>query len=399
MSKLLPQAAGRTQKPVPADVFGGMVEVRRDLHRNPELSWQESRTAGVIEARLDELGIAHRRICSTGVVADLPGPNDAPLVMLRADIDALPIQEHTGLPYASIRDGVMHACGHDGHTSMVLGAADLLRRERPLPVRVRLLFQPAEERGNGAERCAEAGALEGVSVAFSGHIDGYRPVGTILVTEGVVAASSDAFEIRVSGLDSHAARPHEAVDAVVAGSHIVQALQSIVAREVDPADPAVITIGKFTGGTVGNAIAAEAVLEGTVRAYSPEVREALLFALRRVASAIADQHRAKAEVELLERTPLVQNTPEPTAIAREAAVNVVGHDRVAEMTRPNMAGEDFGAIQQHVPGCYVRFGARRAGGEPARTHSAEFTFDEDALAFGAAWFAEVVRKVGSARGG
>lgn len=249
------------------DVYEQIVLMRRDLHRHPELSWQESRTAKEIGKFLDQYGVVHRMgVAGTGVVADLPGPDGVPAVALRADMDALPIQEDTGLPFSSEVHGVMHACGHDGHTSMLLGAAALLARESSLPAPVRLIFQPAEETGNGAIAMIKAGVLQDVGIIFGGHLDRHYPTGSIVVTDGAVNASSDAFWITITGRGGHAARPHETVDAVVAGSLLVIALQTIVSREVNPAHPSVLSVGIFRAGSASNVIANEARLEGSIRA-------------------------------------------------------------------------------------------------------------------------------------
>ncbi|MGH7571241.1 MAG: M20 metallopeptidase family protein [Gemmatimonadota bacterium] len=369
-----------------------MISIRRDLHRHPETSWNETATAERIERRLVEIGLEPRRVCGTGVLADLPGKEDGARVALRADIDALPIAEETGLPFASENPGVMHACGHDGHAAMLLGAVELLAVDPP-PGPVRLIFQPAEEVGTGAKALVEAGALDGVTAIFGGHLDVHFPAGTIFVTPGPVAASTDLLRVRITGRGGHAARPHEAVDAVVVASHLVLALQHVVSRGVDPAEAAVVTIGRLQAGEVANAIAGTALLEGSIRAFKTEVRESLLAEAERVARATAALHGATAEVEIEDGTPPVVNDELVTNLAREAAERVVGPGRVRPLPGANMAGEDFSFYQERVPGCYVRYGARPAG--PAHpNHSSRFDFDEAALGWGAAWLAEVARVAG-----
>ena len=381
---------------VEATIAERIVAIRRDLHRHPELSWHEHRTADLIGSRLDELGIDHRRVLDTGVVADLGGRAGVPRVAVRADIDALPIQEETGLPFASIQDGVMHACGHDGHTSMLLGAAELLARQPALPAPVRLIFQPAEEEGAGAKAMLEAGVLEGVAVAFAGHLDRHFPTGTLVVTDGPVSASTDYFRIVVEGAGGHAARPHETVDAVVVGSLIVLALQTIVSREIDPTHPSIVTVGRFDAGTAANVIAGQAVLEGTIRAQSPAVRDHLKASIRRIADSIGELHQSGLEVEFREGSPAVVNTPQATEIARQAAIEVVGRERVRALGRANMGGEDFSYFLRQVPGCYIRFGARPEGRKGFPAHSSRFDFDEAALPIGAAWLAEIATRAGRA---
>jgi len=379
-------------RPVPADLLGRLVAVRRDLHRHPETSWNETGTAERIERELAALGLEPRRVCGTGVLVDVPGVREGARVALRADIDALPIAEETGLAFASHNSGIMHACGHDGHTAMLLGAAELLAIDRP-PAPVRLIFQPAEEVGTGAKALIEAGALDGIAAIFGGHLDIHFPAGTIFVTPGPVAASTDLLRIRIAGRGGHAARPHETVDAVVVASHVVLALQHVVSRGIDPAEAAVITVGHLQAGEVANAIAGSAVLEGTIRAFKADIRARLLAEAERIVLATAALHGAIAEVEIECGTPPVVNDERATALAREAAVRVAGPERVATLPGANMAGEDFSFYQERVPGCYVRYGARPPGSAHPN-HSSRFDFDEAALGWGAAWLAEVAQVAG-----
>jgi hippurate hydrolase len=375
-------------------LFDRMVAFRRDLHRHPELSGQETRTAARVDEALAKLGIPSRRVAGTGIVADIPGRERVPRVALRADLDALPIHEETGLEFASLRPGLMHACGHDGHSSMLVGAAELLCRAGDLPAPVRLLFQPAEEKGTGALDLITAGALDGVGIIFGGHLDRHYPTGAIVVSDGVVNASTDSFRIAITGHGGHAARPHEAVDAVVVGSLMVIALQTIVSREVNPAYPSVVTVGRFDAGTAGNVIAGQATLDGTIRAQDPEVREHLKQSLRRIVTSVGQLHGAGVRLEFAEGTPAVLNEPGATALARQAAEAVVGRGNVLTLHTANMGGEDFAHYLERVPGCYVRFGAQAAGRESFPAHSSKFDFDEQALAVGAAYYAAVARTAG-----
>lgn len=377
------------------DILNSMVAIRRDLHRHPELSWQESRTAAKVCEVLDGLGLEYRAgVAGTGVVAEIAGRREAPYVALRADLDALPIQEETGLPFSSRVDGVMHACGHDGHTSMLLGAAMRLSDQEPPPLPVRLIFQPAEESGKGALKMIEEGVLEEVAVIFGGHLDRHYPAGSVVVSEGAVNASSDRFVIRISGQGAHAARPHESVDAVVVGSLLVMALQTIVSREVNPAHPSVVSVGRFDAGTAANVISGRAVLEGSIRAQDPEVRSALHQSIRRMGESVAQLHDARIEVEIASGTAPLINEPDTTALARKAATLVVGSDRVLRLATANMGAEDFSCYLEHVPGCYVRYGGRKPGLEGFPAHSSRFDFDEAALGVGAAYLAAVAREAG-----
>jgi hippurate hydrolase len=290
----------------------------------------------------------------------------------------------------------MHACGHDGHTSALVGAARTLLAGPKPPLPVRLLWQPAEERASGAIAMIADGVLDNVGVIFGGHLDRHYAPGTLTVHEGPVNAAADMFHIRITGKGGHGARPHEALDAVLVGSLLVTALQTIVSREVDPAHPSVLSVGSFQAGRAANVIAGEATLGGTIRAQTLEVREQLHRSLRRVAKAVGDIHGAAMDVQFVEGTPPVINLPGPTAIAREAALDVVGEAGILPMRMANMGGEDFAYFMEKVPGCYIRFGAQVAGRESFPAHSSEFDFDERALAAAAGWYVRVAHRAGEA---
>lgn len=377
------------------DLYDRIVSVRRTLHQYPELSGQETGTAAVIADFLRGIGIQCRtNVAGTGVIADIPGMAEVPCVVLRVDTDALPIQEETGLEFASAHDGVMHACGHDGHTAMLLGAAALLSSEGDLPAPVRLIFQPAEEKGTGAQAMIQAGALEGAGMIFGGHLDRHYHPGAIVVAEGAVNASSDNFTIEIIGQGAHGARPHESIDAVVVGSLMIMALQTIVSREIDPARPSVVSVGQFQAGTAPNVIAGQARMEGTVRAQDPAVRRQLLNSVRRIAESIAQLHGARIHVVVKEGTPPLINTPDMATLARRAAVEAVGEANVLPLKTANMGAEDFSYYMEKIPGAYVRFGGQVPGKEGFPAHSSKFDFDEEALAVGAAYYRAVARIAG-----
>jgi hippurate hydrolase len=344
---------------------------------------------------LTALGIDYQRdVAGTGIIAEIPGTGDGPCIALRADLDALPVIEETGLPFCSQVPGVMHACGHDGHTSMLLGAASLLALEPDLPAPVRLIFQPAEETGQGAKAMIEAGALDGVAMIFGGHVDRHYPVGSVCVTDGAVNASSDRFAIKITGRGGHAARPHETVDAVVVGSLMVMALQTIVSREVNPAHPSVVTVGRFDAGSASNVIASQALLEGSIRSQDQVVRLSLHQAIERMAKAIGQLHGAAVDVTIDLGTPVVSNPLQGTGVARQAAAMAVGEANIVKMETANMGGEDFGYYLEQVMGCYVRFGTARDGIEQHPAHSSKFDFDEEALAVGAAYYHAIAKVAG-----
>jgi amidohydrolase len=377
---------------VPEPVVARMRELRRDLHRHPELAFQEERTAARIMAELDDLGIPYDYGgVGSGVIGRMGPPQAATTIALRADMDALPGEESTQLPFASEEEGRMHACGHDAHVAMVLGAAHLLAAAPPV-VGVRLVFQPAEERGGGARTVIAAGALEGVSAIFGAHVTHHYRVGQIMVAAGVITAQSDRFRIDVHGRGGHGARPHEATDAVVITGFLITALQTLVSREIDPVHPSVVTIGQVQAGSAPNVIAATAVLEGSIRTTRPAVRDQLHAGLRRMARALGDLHNAELEVTIQPGYPPVVNTAAEARLAERAARAVVGDAGLMALDHPSMGSEDFAYYLERIPGCYVRFGARPEGSPYVPLHSPAFDIDEGVLPVGAAFFEAVVRE-------
>lgn len=364
--------------------------IRRTLHQHPELSYQEHYTSGFIQEKLAELGIKYRNGWGgTGVIATLGSNVDAfGHVGLRADMDALPIPDKKRVSYASTIPGVMHACGHDGHVAMLLGAAALLK-ENIVKGRVSLIFQPAEEHGNGAKRIIDEGALvDGIKAVFAGHIDTHYPTGTITVDDGLICSFADPFSIKIVGQSGHAARPHEARDALVAGAYLVTALQTLISRETDPNQSAVLTVGRFQAGQAHNIIAEEACIDGTIRSSDVTVRNRILGGLRRVVDSIALQYGVKTTLQFHDCLPAVINSVLAAEVARHAAKGIVGNDKVISQGRPSLGGEDFSFYQQVVEGCLVRFGANSLT-ENSPAHSGTFDFDEDVLGIGASWLASV----------
>ena len=358
-----------------------MVALRRELHQNPELAYAETRTAGRVAAILEGSGMDVRTgVGGTGVIATLRGGR-GPAVLLRADMDGLPIQEESTAPYASRVPGQMHACGHDGHVAMAVTAARALVA-RGSAGAVAILFQPAEEGEGGAQAVIRDGGLEGIDVVLGVHLWNELPVGTIGVKAGPLMAAVDRLRIVVHGRGGHGGKPHRAADPIVAAAQIIVALQTIVAREVSPIEPAVITIGAVHGGQAFNVIPDEVVLTGTIRTFDDVLRRSMPERIGRVAGGVAQAMQCRAEVEVKAGNPPVINHPDVAEIARRAAVRVVGEDKVAPPD-PTMGGEDMAVYFEQVPGCFVFVGSSNAArGLDQPHHSPRFDFDEDALPIG-----------------
>ena len=374
-----------------------LVALRRELHWRPELSWKEERTAARLELELRRLGLRDvRRVAGTGVVARVPGTGrDAPLVAVRGDIDALPIEEATGLPYASEVPGVMHACGHDVHATWAVGAAALLAAH-PAAGDVLVVLQPAEETGQGARQVLASGALDEARAIVGAHVDRRFVVGQLVADVGPLAASADTFAIELVGRGAHAARPHEALDPIVGLAQLVVALQSIVARRLAPADAGVVTVGTVSAGTAPNVIPERARLTGTLRAVTPATRDLLRAELRRVAEGVAAAHGLAAHVTLDDGTPPLVNPPAPVAWARDAAAALLGPDALVPLGTLNLAGEDFAHYLERIPGCFLRIGAREPDGEIIPAHSPRFHAAESCIPIGAALLAETARRASAA---
>ena len=375
-----------------ASTASKLVELRRALHADPELSWKEERTVEKLTSALAAFGITDvRRVARTGLVARIAGRDrSAPVVAVRGDIDALPITEATGLPFASGNAGVMHACGHDVHATWAVGAARLLA-EHPAAGDVLVVFQPAEELGEGAREVMASGALSDVRAIFGGHVDRRFEVGQVVAQAGPLAASTDTFHIDIEGAGAHGARPHESRDPVVATAAIITALQTLVSRRLDPAQPGVVTVGVVNAGTAHNIIPDRARISGTIRATSPAARELLTSELRRIAEAQAATYGVTATVTLKGGTPPIVNPEQPVAWAREAVTAVLGADALVPLGTTNMGGEDFAVYMQSIPGCFMRIGAREPGGKVIAAHSPGYYAAEEALFIGAAVLAEAAR--------
>lgn len=363
-----------------------IVETRRDLHRHPELAFQESRTAGVVASRLASLGATPRiGVAKTGVIADLEDGGERLLV--RADMDALPIVEASGVEFESETPGKMHACGHDGHVAIALAAAERLV-ERPAGP-VRLVFQPAEETGGGARACAEAGVMEGVRAAVGLHLWNQMPVGRIGVNRGALMAAVDEFEIVVEGRGGHGAAPHETTDPIVAAARIVEALQTIVSREVSPLDPAVVTIGTLHGGDAFNVIPSTVRLTGTARWFTEATGAAMPGRIERIVTHTAAAAGLTGRLDYRRVNRPVVNDPRVADRVIAAATRLLGEENVEIETR-TLGGEDMSVYLDRVPGCFFFVGSAPEG--PHRPHhSPRFAIDERALAVAVVLIEAVVR--------
>ena len=376
----------------PPELRRRLIDLRRDLHRHPELSFQEERTAARLYDELARLKpVQLDRVAGTGVVATFRGrARGGPVVALRGDIDALPIQEETGLEFASEVPGVMHACGHDVHASWAVGAACLLIQRWPAGA-VRIVLQPAEERGEGARAILGSGALDGVGAIFGGHVDRRFAVGQVVADAGPLAASADTFAIELIGRGAHGARPHEGIDPIVGAAALVTALQTIVARRVSPGSPAVVTVGTVHAGSAPNIIPERATLSGTLRATDPATREVLQRAVREIAERVAGAHGLRAEVKVELGPPPIVNPPEPAGWARRAVAGLLGEEALVPLGFVNLGAEDFAHYLETIPGCFLRIGAREPGAEMIPAHSPRFYAAEESLFVGAAVLAETAR--------
>ncbi len=381
----------KVKKIVPDELFDWIRDIRRAVHQWPELAYKEEKTAELIAKALKKLGLkCQTGVAQTGVIGKLMKSDNAPTIAIRADMDALPLTEDTDLPFASQNPGVMHACGHDGHIAIVLGVAALLKKN-PVDGNVVFLFQPAEEGEGGAKPMIEQGAIDKVDFIFGGHIDkDYQP-GEIGIKTGVHTSYTDAFDIRVTGKGGHAARPHEAVDAVIIASQLVINLQTIISREIDPIHPSVLTIGYVKAGTVNNAIAEKAALKGTVRTTDELVRTQITDKIRKMTSALAILYDAEIKLVIKQGYPPIINEETASKYAMHVAEKLLGREKTISIPYPSLGGEDFSYFLQQIPGCFVRFGAAKEGHELISSHSPKYDFDEEALRVGAAYMSELIR--------
>jgi amidohydrolase len=360
-----------------------LVAWRRHLHTNPELSFQEFETSKFIQARLTEWGIPFTLPADTSVVGLIEGSRPGPTVAVRADFDALPIQEQNQFEFKSGRSGVMHACGHDAHAAILLGLTLLLSQNRDFPGRVKLLFQAAEEQPpGGAIGLVKAGVLDDVDHIIGLHLMSDQPIGTALISAGPVSANSDRFTCTITGRGGHGAMPHTTVDALLVAAETVGSLQAIVSRRIDPTKAAVVTVGSFHAGAAPNVIANEATFTGTVRTFESQVQETVIAEMERVIAGSCQAAGATYELDYMKGYPALVNHPAEADVLARAARAVLGGGEVKPQ-EPMMGGEDFAYYTQVKPGAYLWLGAgNEAKGITAAHHHPKFTVDEDALPHG-----------------
>ncbi|MDB5081600.1 MAG: amidohydrolase [Chloroflexi bacterium] len=360
-----------------------LVAIRRDIHRNPELAFAENRTAGVIADRLEKLGMeVQTGVAKTGVVGLLRGSRPGKTVLYRADIDALPILEQVDAEYTSRTQGVMHACGHDGHVAIGLTVAEMLAGKRnDFAGNVKFVFQPAEEVVSGAKPMIDAGVMAGVDVALGIHLGNDEPVGSIALKSGPAMANVDSIKLTVRGKGGHGSQPEKAIDSVMAACQLVNTLQTIVSREVAPMESGVLSFGTIHGGFASNIIAPEVVLEGTVRSFLPEVRELMIKRIEEIAVGLGKALRCEVKFEVVYSCPAVVNNSEMTDFVRTSATQILGKDKIIE-SREMMGSDDMSLFLQAVPGCYFFVGSGRTDGKSFPHHHPGFDIEEESLVIG-----------------
>ncbi|MGG5818998.1 M20 aminoacylase family protein [Falsiroseomonas sp. HW251] len=368
---------------------------RRDIHEHPELGYEEHRTSETVAKLLASWGIeVHRGIAGTGVVGVLRNGTSRRAIGLRADMDALPMPEETGLAYASRNPGRMHACGHDGHTSMLLGAAKYLAETKAFDGTVVFIFQPAEEGGAGGQKMVQEGLFTRfpVDAVYGVHNDTASKLGEMLVVSGPILAAADTIDITIRGRGGHAARPHTALDPIMIGAQIVTALHQVVSRRVDPLDSAVISLCQFHAGTAHNVIPEVATISGTVRTLRATTQDEMERLIGQTAQGIAALHDAVADVHYHRGYPPTVNHAAETERAALAAAKVMGIDRVQRDAPPIMAGEDFSFMLNERPGCFVRIGQADGAKGAVPVHNPKYDFNDDLLPIGASFFANLVEQ-------
>lgn len=368
------------------EVAPEVIELRHDFHQHPEASMAEFRTTDRIAEELDKMGIPYRRFDPTGLIATIQGGQPGKTVALRADIDALSITETADVPFKSQNEGFMHACGHDTHAAMLLGAAMILNKIKDqLKGTVKLLFQPAEEVATGAKLAIAQGALEGVDMIFGIHIAGQVPAGVVAICPGSSCSAADIFKIKIIGSAGHGAQPEATRDATVAAAALVMNLQTIVSRELPPTQPVVVTVGKLVSGSRFNIVSGEAYMEGTCRSFDPELHHKLPGIMERIAKETAATFRCEAEVEYHMMTEPLVNDPEALELVKQATAKIVDKPEMLVISKPQMGAEDFAEYTVHAKAAFAMVG----GGSKEPNHSDHIVFDEDSFRTGVALHCQV----------
>ena len=359
-----------------------IISLRRYFHEYPELSFKEYKTADKIEEELKKLGLKPERITETGIICNIKG-NGNKTIAIRADIDALPIKEENDIEYKSRNEGIMHACGHDTHIAMLLGVAKMFSEEKNLKGNIRLIFQPAEENPpGGAIEMVKKGAMNNVDYVIGQHIISDIEAGKAAIYYHEMMANADHFAIKINGKGGHGSRPQSAIDVIYISAHLVEMLNTIVSREIDPQEPAVLTVGTLNAGYRNNVIAAHAELTGTVRTFSKEVQEKIEKRIRDILNGLKETYKIKYEYEFLKGYPVLINNEEVSKILEKNAENVLGKGNVLH-PKPAMGGEDFSYFMDEAPGAYYLLGGGLNNHEAVSNHSPEFLIDESVLINGA----------------
>lgn len=370
-----------------------VINLRRYFHENPELSWKEVNTSKRIQKEMDEMGIPYEVVKEIGVIGHIKGKGEGKKLGIRADIDALPVKEETGLPFASKNEGVMHACGHDAHISILLGTAKILNDLKDeFNGEILIIFQPAEEyiQDSGAKYLSQVPEIKGLDRIIGLHIWGDIDSGSASLKEGPIMASADTFDIYIKGISGHGASPHKSIDPIIAGSMVVNALQTIVSRENDPLEPQVISVTAFNSGNSKNVIPETAHLEGTTRSFNNDLRSKYKREMQRVLEGVAITTRAEIELDYHDGTPATVNEKESTEMGKEVAKEVF-KDGFIEDYPQLMGGEDFAKYLLNIPGCFLLLGGAGKKGKIAQ-HNEKFDIDEDALVLGIEYFIKYALK-------
>jgi amidohydrolase len=376
-----------------AELTQQLFEIRRHLHQNPELSFEEFQTAEYISLCLDKWGIPYKRMNHTGIIVDIVGSKPGPAIGIRADIDALPIQEETNIAFSSRNEGIMHACGHDGHTTILLGTVFMLNQlKEELGGTVRCIFQPGEEKDGSARELIRNGVLKSptIEALLALHLWPHLPLKSVGIRYGCITASSDDFIVDLIGKSGHGGRPHNGLDAIAMAAQVIQSLQFMITKQNDPVSPVVINIGKINGGIASNVIPEKVTLEGTIRTTSPITRKKVLSQFTEIVSAIPTIYGGQSTIQFVGENPPILNNEVITAAVEHAAVSVVGKENVFLLQDPSMGADDFGSFAEIVPSCYFRLGIMEENHPTFDLHHPNFYFNQEVIPTGVEVFTQII---------